>query len=71
MRAAVTPAISYGASVSTLPQGYIKKLRAEAARGFGPIGGRSVTARLIVESMDVESTCIEKGDNVLGRRGLG
>ena len=43
-----------------MPQSYMRQLRAEAARGFGPIGGRSVTARLIVESADVEQAFVEK-----------
>ena len=60
MRAAVKPAISYGAAVSALPRAYIKKLRAEAARGYGPIGGRSVTARFAIEGADIELTFNEK-----------
>ena len=46
--------------MAALTRAYMKKLRAEAARGFGPIEGRSVTARLVVEGADIELTFIEK-----------
>ena len=39
IRTAVTLAISYGAAVSAVPQGYIRKLRAEAARRLQSSGG--------------------------------
>ena len=60
MRTAVAPAISYGVAVTSVQRRYMQRLRAEAARGYGPIEGRSVTARQLIEEADVEQTFIEK-----------
>ena len=56
VRTSIVLAVSYGAVVSAIPQDSLRQMRAEVARGFGPIGGRSETARLIVDFADVEIT---------------
>ena len=40
MRTAIVPAVSHSVAIAALPRSYVKQLRAETTRGFGPIGSR-------------------------------
>ena len=52
-RSLLVPSFTFGASAVSCPSSIIKKLRTQTARAFGPIEGRSTTARLLLESSDV------------------
>ena len=51
-RTAVTPATLYGSSVAMPRLGTERSMRRDAARAFGPLRGRSTTARLAVNRCD-------------------
>ena len=51
-RAALIPAVSYGASCASVATGFLKDIRAVMAELGGPMKGRSTTAKLAVSSMD-------------------
>ena len=59
-KTAVTPAALYGSTVEFPRIGTIKCMRRDAARSFGPLNGRSITARLAVYRADPALLAITK-----------
>ena len=59
-RTAVTPAALYGSSVAMPRLGTERSMRRDAARAFGPLRGRSITARLAVNRCDPAQQIVSK-----------
>ena len=53
IRAGLLPSITYGAEVTGVTEGLLKGWRTMMARGCGNVEGRSVTARLALEGVDL------------------
>ena len=60
LKSVLTPSFTYGSAAASCPQGIVRQLRSQTSRAFGPCGGRSTTARLLLEEADVAQTlCIK------------
>ena len=59
-RTAVAPSALYGSSVALPRIGTVREMRRDAARAFGPLLGRSITARLAVNACDPALQVIKK-----------
>ena len=75
----VIPSVTYGSAAQMLPKRSINSLRAEMARTFGPIEGKLVIARLLIEEVDPLADIVEKAvmmrvcaawDGLIGQVGL-
>ena len=60
IRSILTPSFTYGSSTTSCPPRLVKQLRVHTARTYGPMGGRSTTARLLLEEADVSQTLAVK-----------
>ena len=47
------PSFTFGAIAITCPRGLVRQLRVHSAKAIGPVAGRSTSARLLLEGMDV------------------
>ena len=61
MQAGISSSISYGISVTGITDGMLAGWRSMIARSFGPVGGRSVTARLLLETADPGLRVVQAG----------
>ena len=52
IRSGLMPSVSYGVEVTGVTDGMLMSWRTMIARGYGSIGGRSITARLALEGTD-------------------
>ena len=59
-KTAVSPAALYGSSAAMPRLETVKSMRRDAARAFGPVQGRSITARLAVNRCDPALTVVSK-----------
>ena len=59
-RATVIASVSYGAAISGVTEESLRRMRRMAARAYGPMQGRSVTARLWMEDADPAFVILRK-----------
>ena len=55
LRSVLTPSFTYGSSVTSCSPKLVQQLRVHTARTYGPLEGKSTTARLLMEEADVRS----------------
>ena len=60
VRSVLTPSFTFGASAVSCPLTLVRQLRTQSARTFGPVDGRSVSTRLMLESIDVGEVLVTK-----------
>ncbi len=60
IRGATVPSALYGTAVTGITDLMAEKLRTDAARAYGPLRGRSATARLIMENNDPGLLVVKK-----------
>ena len=56
LRTLLVPSFTFGSSAVSCPVALVRQLRTQMAKSFGPIEGRSTTARLLLEEADVSLT---------------
>ena len=55
LKSVLAPSFTYGSSVASCPPKLMQQLRVHTARTYGPLDGRSTTARLLMENADVRA----------------
>ena len=59
-RAAIVTSVTYGVTSTGVTEEQLKKVRQMTARAYGPTGGRSITARLLLEGVDPLHVIVRK-----------
>ena len=60
IRSVLTPSFTYGSAAASCPRSLVRQLRTHTAVAYGPCRGRSTSARLLVEDVDIGQELILK-----------